>query len=137
MFLGTQKSVASAAATNSKTTNKKDKEAVVEVAGVGEGREGEEKEGEGREEEEESDNEEEEEEESISDDPDRLWCVCRKPHNDRLVNIHVLLIMQCSDQNEWSGGPNKSRIEPQLPESAYTTCKSGGYLPVSGGQLAL
>ena len=36
---------------------------------------------------------------------------------------------------EW--WPNKSRIEPQLPESAYITCKSGGYLPVSGGQLAL
>ena len=34
-------------------------------------------------------------------------------------------------------GPKKSRIGPQLPESAYITCKSGGYLPVSGGQLAL
>ena len=33
---------------------------------------------------------------------------------------------------EW--WPNKPRIEPQLPES---TCKSGGYLPVSGGQLVL
>ena len=43
-----------------------------------------------------------------------------------------------SAQNEWSGGQiHKSRIGPQLPESAYTTCKSGGYLPVSGGQLAL
>ena len=36
---------------------------------------------------------------------------------------------------EW--WPNKSRIGPQLPESAYITCKSGGYLSVSGGQLAL
>ena len=33
--------------------------------------------------------------------------------------------------------PNKSGIGPQLPDSAYATCKSGGYLPVSGGQLAL
>ena len=36
------------------------------------------------------------EEGSISDDPDRLWCVCKKPHNDRSVvysmymyNVHV------------------------------------------------
>ena len=41
----------------------------------------------------------------------------------------------CPEWMEW--WPNKSRIRPQLPESAYTTCKSGGYLPVSGGQLAL
>ena len=33
---------------------------------------------------------------------------------------------------EW--WPKKSRIGPQLPENA---CKSGGYLPVSGGQFAL
>ena len=31
----------------------------------------------------------------------------------------------------------KSRIGPQLPEGAHITCKSGSYLPVSGGQLAL
>ena len=36
---------------------------------------------------------------------------------------------------EW--WPNKPRIGPLLPESAIITCKSGGYLPVSGGQLAL
>ena len=30
---------------------------------------------------------------------------------------------------EW--WPSESRIGPQLPESAYITCKSGGYLPVS------
>ena len=34
---------------------------------------------------------------------------------------------------EWSGG----QILPEPPESAYTTCKCGGYLPVSGGQLTL
>ena len=33
---------------------------------------------------------------------------------------------------EW--WPSKPRIEPQLPENA---CKSDGYLPVSGDQLAL
>ena len=31
----------------------------------------------------------------------------------------------------------KSRIGPQLPENAYINWKSSGYLPVSGGQLAL
>ena len=36
---------------------------------------------------------------------------------------------------EW--WPNKPRIGPQIPESPYISCKSGGYLPVSGGQLAL
>ena len=41
----------------------------------------------------------------------------------------------CPESMEW--WPNKSRIGPQLPESAYATCKSGGYLSVSGGQLAL
>ena len=47
--------------------------------------------------------------------------------------------MQGSAQNGWSGGHiySKPRIGPQLPESAHITCKSGGYLPVSGGQLAL
>lgn len=36
---------------------------------------------EGDEEEEEED--EDSEEESLSDDPDKLWCLCKKPHNDR------------------------------------------------------
>ena len=36
--------------------------------------------------------------------------------------------LQGSAQDGWSGGQISS-------ESAYTTCKSGGYLPVSGGQL--
>ena len=30
-----------------------------------------------------------------------------------------------------------AKYGPQLPESAIITCKSDGYLPVSGGQLAL
>ena len=41
----------------------------------------------------------------------------------------------CPEWMEW--WLEKSRIGPQLPECAYTTCKSGSYLPVSGGQLAL
>ena len=42
----------------------------------------------------------------------------------------------CPEWMEWWA--NKSRIRPpQLSESAHITCKSGGYLPVSGGQLAL
>ena len=51
------------------------------------------------EEEEEEGEDSDDEEASISDDPDRLWCVCKKPHNDRSVvysmyvyNVHV----QCS-----------------------------------------
>ena len=47
------------------------------------------------------------------------------------VCIYISCVLQGSTQNGW--WPNK----PQLPESAYITCKSGGYLPVSGGQLAL
>ena len=43
--------------------------------------------------------------------------------------------MFCPEWMEW--WPNKPRIGPQLPESAIITCKSGGYLPVGGGQLAL
>lgn len=51
----------------------------------------EEEEGEGRDEEEmetegeKESSDEDEEDGSISDDPDRLWCVCKKPHNDRSV----------------------------------------------------
>ena len=41
----------------------------------------------------------------------------------------------CPEWMEW--WPNKSRTGPQVAESAYITCKSGGYLSVSGGQLAL
>ena len=44
----------------------------------------EEKEGEG-EGEGEGEDSEEEEEGSLSDDPDRLWCVCKQPHDDRSV----------------------------------------------------
>ena len=37
---------------------------------------------------------------------------------------------------EW--WPHKPRIGPHyIAEGAYITCESGGYLPVSGGQLAL
>ena len=43
------------------------------------------------------------------------------------------MMSQVSAQNGWSGG----QILSEPPEGAYTTCKSGGYLPVSGGQLAL
>ena len=41
----------------------------------------------------------------------------------------------CTEWIEWWS--NRPRKGPQLPENLYTTCKSGGYLPVSGGQLAL
>ena len=41
----------------------------------------------------------------------------------------------CLEWMEW--WLHKPRIGPQLPESAHNTCKSGGYLPMSGGQLAL
>ena len=39
-------------------------------------------------------NEGSEDEEGISEsdeDPDRLWCVCRQPHNDRQVHVHFRL----------------------------------------------
>ena len=40
---------------------------------------------EAEEEEEEEEDSDDDEEGSISDDPDRLWCICKKPHNDRSV----------------------------------------------------
>ena len=64
-----------------------------------------------------------------------------REERERKVNkqavTHTLWQNQGSAQNGCSGGPNKPRIGRQLPESAYITCKSGGYLPVSSGQLAL
>ena len=54
--------------------------------------------------EEETENEEDEnedDEESVSDDPDRLWCICRKPHNDRSANLfpntHSLCVLRKSN----------------------------------------
>ena len=56
---------------------------------------------------------EESEECSEGDDPDKLWCICRKPHGDRLVNYgHVIYefillsrFMICCDQcEEWYHG---------------------------------
>ena len=49
----------------------------------------EEGEGEGGKMEEEGEESSEEDDGSISDDPDRLWCVCKKPHNDRLVPLSL------------------------------------------------
>ncbi|CAI8029088.1 Death-inducer obliterator 1 [Geodia barretti] len=88
------KSPASAAANANSKATKQEKEApAIE--------EGEKKEEEGEEEErgQESDDEEDEDEEggSISDDPDRLWCVCRKPHNDRFM-------ICCDVCEEWFHG---------------------------------
>ena len=40
-----------------------------------------------------SDEENSSEEGSEGDDPDKLWCICRKPHGDRLFNCgHVMLV---------------------------------------------
>ena len=41
----------------------------------------------------------------------------------------------CPEWMKW--WPKKSRIGPKLPENACITCKTGGYMPVSDGQLAL
>lgn len=35
--------------------------------------------------EEEDDDEEEEENSDSEDDPDRLWCICKRPHNNRFM----------------------------------------------------
>ena len=52
--------------------------------------------------------------------------------------FHLDLYTRAGFCSEWMGWwPNKHRIRSQLPESPYITCKSGGYLPVSGGQLVL
>ena len=57
--------------------------------------------------------EDESEECSEGDDPDKLWCICRKPHGDRLVNcghvMHVFMVLSrfmiCCDQcEEWYHG---------------------------------
>lgn len=39
--------------------------------------------------------EEESEESSEGDDPDKLWCICRKPHGDRLVNYRHVMYVYC------------------------------------------
>ena len=71
--------------------------------------------------------------------PGTLTCTSTYTYTPFIPDLSTRMY-QGSAQNGVEWWPNKSRIEPQLPESAYVyidTCKSGGYLPVSGGQLAL
>ena len=37
--------------------------------------------------------ESDEEEDSESDDPDRLWCICQQPHDDRWVKWTFRIIL--------------------------------------------
>merc|ERR1739838_1246359 len=54
-------------------------------------------ENEGNDEEEEEEEGEEEEENMAEDDPDRLWCICRKPYDDRFM-------ICCDLCDEWYHG---------------------------------
>lgn len=58
---------------------------------VDKGGEGGESKKEDEEEEEAGGEEEDDGEESGSDDPDRLWCICQKPHDDRCEGQRVCI----------------------------------------------
>lgn len=39
--------------------------------------------------------EEESDDDSEGDDPDKLWCICRKPHGDRLIDYYHVMHVLC------------------------------------------